>query len=150
MRNALLAVLALFPLVAVPLAVWAQAPDPVEVSERLTAHLGVTPDVGDQIAAIVVASHEQGHALRDQIGAQAEALRTARADGDEAAMIAAMAELQHLSDQAQALQHQTRAEVIALLDVDQQAAWTLHHLQRRAHHERIRAAIANKALFDEL
>ena len=111
-------------------------PDPETMSQRLSDKLGVDVETADAIAAIVVTSHQDATALRQQAREQAEALKAALDAGDTKAMKRAMNELDRIQDAHRDLQNGVNKDVEGLLTVEQQAQWTLFHLGRHARRER--------------
>ncbi len=130
-------------LVALPLTAYAfgpgERPHGPPDAERIAAHLadelGLDDATAAEVAGVLEASHAEGETLRARAEAEAEALRSALAGGDEKAMKAAMKELQRVRDDGEAHRRATAEEVKALLTVEQQARFTLMHLERH-HRER--------------
>ena len=111
-------------------------PDPQQMVERLQQGLGLSADEASEVAEVMLTTHELRKALRQDVGREARALKAALDAGDEAAMLDAMAALEDLKAEGEAIQQETRAQLQALLTVEQQAKMTLHHLHKRHRMER--------------
>lgn len=110
---------------------WAGADPDVKV-ERLTEHLGVEVRDAEAIVAILETARVETAQLKEQAQMQAKALQVAKEAGDVGAMRRAMKELQRIRRDHQDLRDDVRGDVFDRLTVEQQAAWTLFHLERRA------------------
>jgi len=114
----------------------APAPDRQQLAAQLGERLQLDPATADAVAQLLAARHQEGQLIKEDAKAQAQLLEEAIDAGDTASMEAAMAELDRLKADADALHQATQAELRDLLTVEQQAKLTLHHLRRRLQHER--------------
>ena len=88
--------------IMVPLSAWAFGPRPVsdrdaeEIAEHLASKLDLDDAVAAEVAERMMASREEGEALKERAREEANLLRSAIEDGDEKAMRASMKELERI------------------------------------------------------
>ena len=100
-------------------------PDMASRVDRMVTHLGLDTEQADRLTDVLEASQDDGEALRQQHMTALEALRQAQSDGDEVAMLAALAEVDAARANAESHREATHTAVLAVLTIPQQAQLVL-------------------------
>ncbi|MBX2801308.1 MAG: hypothetical protein KTR31_26760 [Myxococcales bacterium] len=139
-------------LAAAPVALAApgQRAQPEQMAEQLEEHLGVSPEVAEQIAAIVAQAKEEGQGLRERGRALSEALREAKEAGDDDAMRSLLRDIAKLRREAEDLRQVTHRDATRLMTTEQEATWVLWEVRRHRAKDKALQHLKRWQAYDEL
>ncbi|MEN0063167.1 MAG: hypothetical protein AAGA48_13510 [Myxococcota bacterium] len=102
----------------------------IELAEKLTTKLGVTPEVAAELTVMFEDHRTVMTAHREALATALSGLREARSEGNASAMKRLIKEIQRLKDRGHELNNQHHDDVLGMLTVDQQAQWLLFQAHR--------------------
>ncbi len=132
MKHAAVALLVTLPVAALAFGPGAgHEPNPEEMALHLAEKLDLDEAGAEVVVEILLASRDEGEALKGRAMAEKEALTASLAASDEKGMTLAMKEIERIHKEAQSLKADTGADIQSVLTVEQQALMTLMHMERQ-------------------
>ena len=122
--------------IMVPLSAWAFGPRPIsdrdadEIAEHLASKLDLDEAVAAEVAERMMASREEGEALKERAREEANLLRSAIEDGDEKAMRASMKELERIKKEGESIREEMHDDLASMLTIEERAKMALMHMER--------------------